>query len=49
MNYPAAGQRVIRCHATPDKPALAISKPGASSSDFWIPAAVYPVHSAGPE
>ena len=26
-----------RCHAGPDKPALASSKPGASSLVFWIP------------
>jgi hypothetical protein len=38
MNYPAAEQRGIRCHAGLDKPAPAISKPGASSLDFWIPA-----------
>jgi hypothetical protein len=29
MNYPAAEQRGIRCHAGPDP---------ASSLDFWIPA-----------
>ncbi len=38
MNYPAAELRGIRCHAGLDKPAPAISKPGASSLDFWIPA-----------
>jgi len=37
MNYPAAEQRDIRCHAGPDKPAPAIGKPGASSLVFWIP------------
>jgi len=37
MNYPAAELRGIRCHAGLDKPALAFSKPGASSLDFWIP------------
>ena len=37
MNYPAAELRGIRCHAGLDKPAPAISKPGASSLDFWIP------------
>jgi hypothetical protein len=37
MNYRAVEQRGIRCHAGPDKPAPAISKPGASSLDFWIP------------
>ncbi len=31
MNYPAAEQRGIRCHAGLDKPAPAIGKPGASS------------------
>jgi hypothetical protein len=38
MNYPVAEQQCIRCHAGPDKPAPAMSKPGASSLDFWIPA-----------
>jgi hypothetical protein len=38
MNYPAAEQWGIRCHAGPDKPAPAIIKPWASSLDFWIPA-----------
>ncbi len=38
MNFPTAEQQGIRCHAEPDKPAPAISKPGASSLDFWIPA-----------
>ncbi len=37
MNYPTAEQLGIRCHAGLDKPAPAISKPGASSLDFWIP------------
>ena len=36
INYSAAA-RGIRCHAGPDQPALAISKPGASSLDFRIP------------
>jgi hypothetical protein len=34
----ASERRGIRCHAGPDKPAPAISKPGVSSLDFWIPA-----------
>ena len=37
MNYPAAEQLGISCHAGLDKPAPAIGKPGASSLDFWIP------------
>jgi len=37
MNYLALKLRGIRCHAGPDKPAPAFSKPGASSLDFWIP------------
>ena len=38
MNYPASEQRGIRYHAGLDNPAPEISKPGASSLDFWIPA-----------
>ncbi len=37
MNYPAAEQRGVRCHAGIDKLAPAICKPGASSLDLWIP------------
>ncbi len=45
MNYPAAEQRGIRCHAGPDP---------ASSLDFWIPAVrqthgLEPVEGLSPE
>ncbi len=42
MNYPAAEQQGIRCHAGPNKPAPAIVKPGASSLDSWIPTFILP-------
>ena len=37
MNYPAAKQRGIRCHAGPEEPAPHRDA-GASSLDLWIPA-----------